>query len=126
MKILHVLYQSLPQVSGSSIRSRDIMLSQQEIGLNVIAITAPFQNSTNQNAVYDSIDGIKYIRTSKEERQLNFRPKEIYLSKNSAVFFNLSIYNFIIQNCKNRKTNNHSCARDVLLCNPIDNYGATI
>ena len=63
MKVLHVLYQSLPQVSGSSIRSRDIMMSQKEIGIEVLAITAPFQNCINKNGK-DTIDGITYIRTS--------------------------------------------------------------
>lgn len=64
MKILHVLYQSLPQVSGSSIRSRDILMSQQEIGLDVIAITSPFQSGI-KNDVEDIINGIRYIRTTK-------------------------------------------------------------
>lgn len=64
MKILHILYQSLPQVSGSSIRSRDILLSQKEIGLDVITVTSPFQNSIANDKI-DVINGIKYIRTSK-------------------------------------------------------------
>ena len=51
MKVLHVLYQSLPQVSGSSIRSRDIMLSQKEVGIEVLAITAPFQNCIRKMVV---------------------------------------------------------------------------
>jgi len=65
MKILHVLYQSLPQVSGSSIRSRDLLLSQKEIGLDVLAITTPFQNGIN-GSDNDIINGIQYIRTTRK------------------------------------------------------------
>ncbi len=61
MKVLHILYQSLPQISGSSIRSRDILMSQKEIGLNPIAVTSPFQSGTNNEEI---IDGIRYLRTS--------------------------------------------------------------
>ncbi len=67
MKVLHVLYQSLPQVSGSSIRSRDIMLSQKEVGIEVLAITAPFQNSISKKGL-DIIDDITYIRTSRNSK----------------------------------------------------------
>ena len=67
MKVLHVLYQSLPQVSGSSIRSRDIMLSQKEVGIEVLAITAPFQNSISKKGL-DIIDDITYIRTSRNTK----------------------------------------------------------
>lgn len=60
MKILHILYQSLPQISGSSIRSRDILMSQQEIGLNITAITSPFQIGFKQK---EYINNILYYRT---------------------------------------------------------------
>jgi len=67
LKVLHVLYQSLPQVSGSSIRSRDIMLSQKEVGIEVLAITAPFQNSISKKGI-DIIDDVTYIRTSRNTK----------------------------------------------------------
>ena len=60
MKVLHILYQSLPQISGSSIRSRDILMSQKEIGINAMAITAPFQVAS---AKVETIDNVKYYRT---------------------------------------------------------------
>ena len=44
MKVLHILYQSLPNISGSSIRSRDILNNQLKIGIKPIVITSPFQN----------------------------------------------------------------------------------
>jgi len=65
LKVFHILYESLPRVSGSSIRSRDILISQKNIGLDVIAITSPFTNSTSQNE-FDIINDIKHYRTSKQ------------------------------------------------------------
>ena len=44
MKVLHILYQSLPNISGSSIRSRDILNNQLKIGVKPIVVTSPFQN----------------------------------------------------------------------------------
>lgn len=70
MKILHVLYQSLPQISGSSIRSRDVLLSQQELGLDVIAITSPFQAGATA-AKSEQIDGIRYIRTTSRTKPIS-------------------------------------------------------
>lgn len=66
MKILHVLYQSLPSIYGSSLRSRDIMYSQKEIGLVPIAITSPFQKGLGKGIKKDVIDTITYHRTSND------------------------------------------------------------
>lgn len=85
MKILHILYQSLPQISGSSIRSRDILMSQKEIGLDVIAVTSPFQNGTDK---VEFIDGITYIRTSiHNENTISDSPKG--LLKRISRFFKI-------------------------------------
>jgi glycogen(starch) synthase len=76
MKILHILYQSLPQISGSSIRSRDILMSQKEIGLDVIAVTSPFQNGIKNE---ECIDGITYFRTSiQDENTISDNPKGLF------------------------------------------------
>jgi glycogen synthase len=62
MKILHVVYQSLPNISGSSIRTRDIVMSQKEIGLEPVVVSSPFQNGIS-NAQLDIIHNIKHYRT---------------------------------------------------------------
>lgn len=62
MKVLHILYQSLPNISGSSLRSRDILYSQKEIGINSLAVTSPFQDSISKDSELEIIDGIKYYR----------------------------------------------------------------
>ena len=59
MKVLHILYQSLPQISGSSIRSRDILMSQAGIGIQVVAVTSPFQPALQEE---ENINGIRYLR----------------------------------------------------------------
>ena len=65
MKVLHVLYQSLPQISGSSIRSRDILMSQKEIGIDVCAITSPFRNLDENKKQFN---GITYNFTSVSDK----------------------------------------------------------
>lgn len=93
MKILHVLYQSLPQISGSSIRSRDILMSQKEIGLEVIAITSPFQNTESDKGI-DHINGIKYIRTSKRKENIISDKREHFIKR---LFHFFSIFPFSFQ-----------------------------
>ncbi|MFP3424466.1 glycosyltransferase family 4 protein [Pseudoalteromonas sp. SIMBA_162] len=63
MKVLHVLYQSHPNVSGSSTRSRAIIKSQKNIGLTPIVITSPFQVGCDQLNQTEVIDEVKYYRT---------------------------------------------------------------
>ncbi|OFX23146.1 MAG: hypothetical protein A2033_15385 [Bacteroidetes bacterium GWA2_31_9] len=63
MKVLHVLYQSLPTKVGATIRSRDILLSQKSAGIDVIAVTSPFQYGLTNENLYDEINGIKYYRS---------------------------------------------------------------
>tara|TARA_B100000963_G_C22625701_1_gene672203 strand:+ start:504 stop:1682 length:1179 start_codon:yes stop_codon:yes gene_type:complete len=70
MKVLHVLYQSLPNISGSSIRSRDILINQLKIGVEPIVITSPFQNPNKSGVSYEEIDGINYYRTFSNNSEL--------------------------------------------------------
>lgn len=86
MKILHIAYQSLPNISGSSIRSRDIFSSQQKIGLDPVVITSPFQNGISNDAL-DIIDGVKHYRTynqnpndlvSEQKSSLSKRIKKLF------------------------------------------------
>tara|TARA_B110000483_G_scaffold197320_1_gene235949 strand:- start:9222 stop:10415 length:1194 start_codon:yes stop_codon:yes gene_type:complete len=62
MKILHIVYQSLPNISGSSIRTRDILMSQKEIGLNPVVLSSPFQNGLSKSET-DIIHGVKHYRS---------------------------------------------------------------
>ena len=70
MKVLHILYQSLPNISGSSIRSRDVLNNQIKIGLMPIVITSPFQNPKTNGKSFEEIDGIKYYRTFSNNNEL--------------------------------------------------------
>ena len=70
MKVLHILYQSLPNISGSSIRSRDLLNNQLKIGLKPIVITSPFQNPKRDGDSVEEIDGIKYYRTFSKNNEL--------------------------------------------------------
>tara|TARA_B100000900_G_scaffold53214_1_gene39429 strand:+ start:12620 stop:13807 length:1188 start_codon:yes stop_codon:yes gene_type:complete len=63
MKVLHVLYQSIPNTAGSSIRSRDILNSQLREGVRPIVITSPFQPPFVKDSIKEDLDGITYYRT---------------------------------------------------------------
>lgn len=62
-KVLHVMYQSIPNISGSSTRSFDIVSTQKKIGLEPIVITSPFQKGEKTMSGYEYIKGIQYYRT---------------------------------------------------------------
>jgi len=62
VKVLHVLYQSYPNISGSSTRSRSIVRAQKSLGIEPIVITSPFQEGEFVNTGVEKIDGIKYYR----------------------------------------------------------------
>jgi glycosyltransferase involved in cell wall biosynthesis len=67
LKVLHVLYQSLPSAKGSCIRSRDILAAQRANGIEVIAITSPFQAPAEPGSSEDVIEGVSYLRTGVNE-----------------------------------------------------------
>jgi len=69
MKVLHVLYQSLPNTAGSSIRSRDIIVSQLRAGIRPIVITSPFQEPLNSESIKEEIEGIVYYRTTSNSKK---------------------------------------------------------
>ena len=68
MKILHILYQSIPNTAGSSIRSRDILESQLRAGITPIVITSPFQPPIKDGCVREKIQGVVYYRTFSNNR----------------------------------------------------------
>ncbi len=79
MKVLHILYQSLPNISGSSIRSRDILNNQLKIGIEPIVITSPFQNPKRNGDSVEKINGVKYYRTFSNNNEL--------VNENKSSFF---------------------------------------
>jgi len=63
MKILHVFYSTLPSATGGDIRSRDIVESQAKVGLDVLAVSSPFQPPAEAGAKIERIGGIPYHRS---------------------------------------------------------------
>jgi glycogen synthase len=101
MKILHVLYQSLPDTAGSSIRSRDILMSQKEIGLEPLAITSPFQVPLDNNK-FDLINNIKYYRTYANNEELKISEnKKTFFTKIKKLFQIFSFMNSVYTLAKN-------------------------
>lgn len=68
MKVLHILYQSHPNISGSSTRTRDILTNQKNIGMEPIAITSPFQKGIETNTGVENVYGVKHFRTYSGKR----------------------------------------------------------
>jgi glycosyltransferase involved in cell wall biosynthesis len=65
MKVLHLLYQSLPNLKGASIRSMNIMKAQAEAGIELAVLSSPFQApaGTLDERGCEFIDGVAYYRS---------------------------------------------------------------
>lgn len=64
-KILHVVYQCTPNISGSSTRTKQILEAQCDVGFTPIVISSPCQEpvSSNKSRGVEVINNIKYFRT---------------------------------------------------------------
>ncbi|TKG10170.1 glycosyltransferase family 4 protein [Vibrio sp. F13] len=65
MKILHVVYQSYPNVSGSSTRTNHIVKAQCKVGMQPIVISSPCQAPCDllKATTHELVDEVKYYRT---------------------------------------------------------------
>lgn len=64
MKVLHVLYQSLPNTKGASIRSSHLLAAQRRAGLEPVVISSPFQEPAGalDERGREWIDGVPHYR----------------------------------------------------------------
>lgn len=62
MKVLHVFYNFLPDLSGSSIRSAGLLSGQVARGMNVVAVSSPFQPGFGTDPV-EEYNGVRVYRT---------------------------------------------------------------
>jgi len=99
MKVLHVLYQSLPNSAGSSIRSRDIINNQLKMGLNPVVITSPFQQSFEKGKLKETNSGITYYRTFSNENEVISEKNTSFLVQIMKFFriinFSLQVYKVV-------------------------------
>ena len=81
MKILHVMYTSLPDVTGSSIRSDGLLVGQSLSGLELHVITSPFQRPHKFGNKQEQLNGVEYYRTynGKEDEQISESQKSIFI-----------------------------------------------
>ena len=105
MKVLHILYQSLPNISGSSIRSRDIINNQLKIGIEPIVITSPFQKPFEKGKAEEIYNGVKYYRTFSNESEV---VKEKLTDFTTQIRKMVRIFYFIFQVIKIAKKENVS------------------
>jgi glycogen synthase len=99
MKVLHVLYQSLPNSAGSSIRSRDIINNQLKMGINPVIITSPFQKSFEKGKLKEIESGVSYYRTFSNENEVVSEKKTGFLTQIRKLFriinFSLQVYKVV-------------------------------
>ena len=99
MKVLHVLYQSLPNSAGSSIRSRDIVNNQLKMGLKPVIITSPFQQSFEKGKLKETNSDITYYRTFSNENEVVSEKKTGFLTQIRKLFriinFSLQVYKVV-------------------------------
>ncbi|MBL6873963.1 MAG: glycosyltransferase [Flavobacteriales bacterium] len=99
MKVLHVLYQSLPNSAGSSIRSRDLVNNQLKMGLKPVIITSPFQQSFEKGKLKETNSGITYYRTFSNENEVVSEKKTGFLTQIRKLFriinFSLQVYKVV-------------------------------
>ncbi len=81
MKVLHILYQSYPNISGSSTRTRDILINQKRNGIDPVAITSPFQIGVEKSNGIEYIDQVKFYRTysGNSNEEINENTKSILI-----------------------------------------------
>ena len=73
----------MPNISGSSIRTRDIVASQKEIGLSPVVISSPFQNG-------ESTKNPEYINDILHHRTYNDKPEHLVTEAKSSLFKRIS------------------------------------
>src|ERR1051325_5003252 len=61
---LHVLDHSWPILSGYSVRSRDLIAAQHQLGQSVMVVTGPLHQIDDADASGLTLDGTPYFRTS--------------------------------------------------------------
>lgn len=76
MRVLHVLYSSLPSSKGGDIRSRDIVQAQRSVGLDVCVISSPFQPPQSAGVAQEVIGEVVYHRTYNPEAGLDISEKD--------------------------------------------------
>lgn len=61
--VLHVLDHSWPVLSGYSVRSRNLITSQERLGQATVVVTGPLHQLDDPTASDTVVDGVLYIRT---------------------------------------------------------------
>ena len=89
MNALHILYTSLPEKSGSSIRSHNLLMNQIKNGMKVRVMVAPFIKGVYANQTY-SFEDVDYKLTKS-----NYHTKSEKVSSVNELFSKaLSIFSF--------------------------------
>jgi len=119
-KVLHLLYTSLPEKSGSSVRSHALIKTQQEHKISPYVLVAPFIEGISKDSAIKT-EGVTYnlTKSSKYHKSENISgPKELIL-KGASLFRFLSKAISIIKTNKIEVIHSHSmfyCAITGAIC----------
>lgn len=105
MRILHLLYQSYPNISGSSTRSRSIINSQKELGLFPIVLTSPFQAGLKLDNGIETIDSVTYYRCFNGNKNNYIGEKKSFLSRIVKLFSIVRYFFIILKVARHEKVN---------------------
>ena len=75
-KVVHIFYSTLPSAKGGDIRSRDVVESQAEVGVDVLAVSSPFQPPAVPGESVEQFGGVSYYRTYSESDGLHISEKD--------------------------------------------------
>ncbi|GAB3328002.1 glycosyltransferase family 4 protein [Marivirga atlantica] len=94
VRVLHVLYESLPIISGSTIRSRDILDSQlNSVNIHPVVLTSPFQSGESKLDIINGVKTYRYLGNKNETASENIRKNPIVLLKK---FLRIFLFTFRI------------------------------
>lgn len=100
MKIAHIFYTTIPGVMGGDIRSRDVIESQRDLKIDVVAISSPFQAPASESSMIEIINGITYHRSYAGSKKLHVSDRDqgiwIKLRKLAKI---VSFARFVLKTC---------------------------
>ena len=101
LKVLHVVYQSIPDIQGSSIRTKEMLSSLKNAGCEQKCITSPFQRGVKESRGIEVIDGIPFLRTYLDGFSVSQGYKGVWIRVKKAMtlpYFLTRVYRFAKEN----------------------------
>lgn len=116
MKILHVFYSTLPSALGGDIRSRDLIEAQSDAGLDVLAVSSPFQPPSEAGVKLEYLRGIPCYRTFNEKSALLISDRDQGLIVKIRKFMKIFTFSAAVTNLARREKPDVIHAHSTFFC----------